>query len=193
MGHWNTTEARVNLWLRLFWYLVRLPWSTPLVLPSGTSIVRLRVLPNDLDTSGHLNNGRYLTMMDFGRLDIMMRTGMWRSVLRHRWTPIASSAIIRFRRELRLLQRFRLETRILAWDTRLLVIEHVFLHEGGAHDGAVAARALIKAGLYDRAARSFVDTSRLMTEIGVTAQSPRLTPEIEAFLAADEALRQPTA
>ena len=150
----------MNLWFRLLGYLVSLMWRPALRLPGELSVVRLRVLPNDIDTSGHLNNGRYLSLMDFGRLDLMMRSGMWRSILRHRWTPIASAAVVRFRRELRLFQPFRLETRILAWDHKLLVIEHVFKFEGGSKDGEISARALVKAGIYDRASRLFIETSR---------------------------------
>lgn len=183
----------MNLWFRLVGYLASLLWRPVLHLPGELSVVRLRVLPNDLDTSGHLNNGRYLSLMDFGRLDLMMRSGMWRSILRHRWTPIASAAVVRFRRELRLFQRFRLETRILAWDHKLLVIEHVFKFEGGERDGEISARALVKAGIYDRSSRSFIETSRLLSEVGITAESPPHSAEVEAFLAAEEALRTPTA
>lgn len=183
----------MNLWFRLIGYLAGLYWRPALRLPDELSVVRLRVWPNDLDTSGHLNNGRYLTLMDFGRLDLMMRTGMWRAILRHRWTPVLSAAVIRYRRELRLLQAFRLETRILAWDHKLLIIEHVFRFDGGPRHGDVSARALVKAGIYDRASKSFVDTSRLLTEVGVTAASPPHTPEIAAFLAAEATLREPGA
>lgn len=180
----------MNLWFRVIGYFLKLFWRPSLTLPDDVSVVMLRVWPNDLDTSGHLNNGRYLTMMDFGRLDVMVRSGLWRAILRHRWTPILSAAVVRYRRELRLLQRFRLETRILAWDHKLLVIEHVFKFEGGPRDGEVSARALVKAGMYDRSSRAFVETSRLLSEIGVTAVSPPHSAEIEAFLAAEEALRQ---
>lgn len=179
----------MNLWLRLAWYLLSVSWRPALALPADASRLVFHVLPNDLDTSLHLNNGRYLTLMDFGRLDIMVRAGLWRAVMRYKWTPIANAVMIRFRRELRLFQRFRLETRILAWETTTVVMEQVFVHEGGRHDGEVAARALFKGGLYDRRQRRFIPISRLMAEIGVNAESPPLTPEIDAFLHADDRLR----
>ena len=59
----------------------------------------------------------------------------------------------------------------------------------GPHAGQVAARALFKGGIYSRKERTFIDTGRMMTEIGVTAVSPPLSPEIEAFLKADGALK----
>lgn len=179
----------MNLWFRLFWYLVTAGTRPRLTLPQDASRLYFRVLPNDLDTSGHLNNGRYLTLMDFGRLDIMVGSGLWRAVLRYKWTPIANAVMIRFRREIRLFQRFRLESRIIAWETTTVVMEQVFIHDGGKHDGEVAARALFKGGLYDRRERRFIPIARLMGEIGVSAESPALTPEIDAFLHADDKMR----
>ena len=82
------------------------------------------VWPHDLDTSLHLNNGRYWTLMDLGRTDIMIRSGLWRSVLRNGWVPVVGAGQIRFRRELRPFEAFRLETRIVAWFEAQLVMEH---------------------------------------------------------------------
>jgi acyl-CoA thioesterase FadM len=39
----------------------------------GESVVRFRVWPGDLDFNLHMNNGRYLTLMGLGRLDLMAR------------------------------------------------------------------------------------------------------------------------
>ena len=102
----------MNLWLRILWYLLRLHGEPRLEMPEDTSVVRFRVWPTDLDTSAHMNNGRYLTLMDLGRLDVMVRSGLWRPILRHKWTPIATAVMIRFRRELRLWQR-------IAWKAEL--------------------------------------------------------------------------
>ena len=39
----------------------------------------MRVLPNDLDLLWHMNNGRYLSLMDQGRVDLMVRRACGRS------------------------------------------------------------------------------------------------------------------
>jgi acyl-CoA thioesterase FadM len=148
------------------------------------------VWPHDLDLSLHLNNGRYLTLMDLGRLDAMVRSGLWREVLRHKWTPIASAITIRFQRELRLFQKFRLDTKLLCWDASLVVMEQIFVFDGGPRQGQVAARALFKGGLYDRKERKFVEIARLMSLLGVSEISPPATAEVEAFLHADDQLKQ---
>jgi acyl-CoA thioesterase FadM len=153
-------------------------------------MLNFRVWPHDLDLSLHLNNGRYLTLMDLGRLDAMVRSGLWREVLRHKWTPIASAITIRFQRELRLFQKFRLDTKLLCWDASLVVMEQIFVFDGGPRQGQVAARALFKGGLYDRKERKFVEIARLMSLLGVSEISPPATAEVEAFLHADDQLKQ---
>ena len=179
----------MNLWLRLIWYALT-AWRRPALDPANAvSVLDFRVAPLDLDVSFHMNNGRYLTLMDLGRFDFVVRTGLWRAVRRHGWTPIASAIIIRYRRELRPFARFRLETRLVSWAEASVVMEQVFVLTSGPHAGQVAARALFKGGIYSRSDRTFIDTARLMAEIGVNAESPPHSPEIEAFLKADSALK----
>ena len=63
----------MNLWLRLIWYLAT-AWARPaLTQTHEISKLTFRVWPTDLDLSLHMNNGRYLTIMDIGRLDFMVR------------------------------------------------------------------------------------------------------------------------
>ena len=179
----------MHLWFRLLAYAISLPFRARLSPPFETSRLRFRVCLTDLDTNGHMNNGRYLTIMDLGRLDLVVRSGLWRAVWKHRWMPVLSSASVRFRRELRLLEPFDLETRIRHWSDTKLVIEHKFRFVKGNRKGALAATCLVVAGLYDRKARAFVPISRQMGELGVVADSPEVTPDVLAVLDAETAIR----
>jgi acyl-CoA thioesterase FadM len=179
----------MNLWFRLVIYTLTSPFRARIAAGHEVGSLWFRVWPSDLDLSMHMNNGRYLTIMDLGRLDFLVRTGLWRAVRRNRWTPIASSIVIRYRRELRPLDRFRLETRLVCWAEASVVMEQVFVLVSGPYKGQVAARAMFKGGIYSRTERSFIDVARLMREIGVTATSPPMTSEVEAFLKADGALK----
>lgn len=183
----------MNLWFRLLWLLLSTPFRPRLSLPAEASVLGFRVWPHDLDTSMHMNNGRYWSLMDLGRTDLMLRTGLWRAVLRHRWVPVVNAGTIRFRRELRLFRAFKVETTILCWDEAWLVMQHRIISRG--RDGAeiVAAHALVRAALYDRAAKSYVPVARLLAEIGVTSQSPEPGPEVAAFLASEDAMRSAAA
>lgn len=182
---------RMNLWLRLL-HLIMSSFARPPLDPlSDTSCLRYRVWPHDLDLSMHVNNSRYWALMDLGRLDIIIRSGLWRAVVRNRWAPIVNAARIRFRRELRLFRRFRIETRIVAWTETFVVMEHRVLTGGRAGRDIVSAVALASTGLYDRKTKSFVPVERLFAEIGLAVSpSPEPTPDVAAFLAAEEALRQ---
>lgn len=179
----------MNLWFRLVATIVAACFGPRIVAPFGASLLRFRVWPHDLDTSVHMNNGRYFGIMDLGRLDLILRSGLWRAVLRHRWIPVMDAAIIRFRRELRPFRAFRLETRVLAWTGATLLIEQRIKSDG--RDGEILhALAIHRAGLYDRRAKSYVSIERLMREMGVEAKSPEPPDEVKAFLVAEDALRR---
>jgi acyl-CoA thioesterase FadM len=180
----------VNLWLRLLHLLIASFFRPKIDPVTGVSRLRFRVWLHDLDTSFHLNNGRYWTLMDLGRTDLMIRSGLWRPVLRHRWLPVVSAGQIRFRREMRLFQTFALETRILTWSEGQVVMEHRILSTSRDGSPVLNAIALVKAGLYDRGAKGFVPMARLLREIGLQAEAPGAAPEVTAFLHAEEALKR---
>jgi acyl-CoA thioesterase FadM len=179
----------MNLWLRLICCLVAARFRPALKLPDDTSVLRFHVGVFDLDPSLHLNNGRYLTLMDLGRFDAILRSGLWRAVTANKWVPIASSIMIRYRRELGFMQAFQLKSRILCWDVHSVVMEQEFVFDSGPRHGQIAAHALFKGGLYDRKAGAFVPIARLMETIGVSAESPAPGPEVEAFLKADKGMK----
>lgn len=180
----------MNLWLRLLWLLMSAPFRPRISVPGDLSVLNFRVLPNDLDLSLHMNNGRYLTVMDLGRLDLLIRSGLGGAVWRNGWTPVANAALIRFRRELRVFTRYRLETRVLSWHEQAVLMEQTFIFADGDREGQVAARALIKGALYDRKAQRYVPVQDLMAAIGISAASPPAPADLEAFLAADRAMRE---
>jgi len=147
-----------------------------------------RVWPTDLDVSLHMNNGRYLTIMDFGRLDLMVRSPLWRAVAKNGWTPVVSNTIVRFRRELRCFEPFVLETRIVDWSDIDVVFEHRILFAKGPRKDQVAAYALVRAGLYDRAQKAYVPVETLMELTDTYPQEKPEFKEVEKFSAAEEML-----
>ena len=181
----------MNLWLRLLHLIVASFFRARLDPSRDVSRLAFRVWPHDLDTSLHMNNGRYWTIMDLGRADLMIRSGLWRAVLREKWTPVVSAAKIRFRRELKPFRAFRLETRIVAWGDTWLVMEHRIVTTGRDGSDILSAIVLVRAGLYDRKAKRFVPVERMFTAAGIApAPAPVPAPEVEAFIAAEEALKQ---
>lgn len=95
--------------------------------PLEASTLSFLTWPNDLDTNLHMNNGRYLTLMDLGRFDLIVRGGLWRVMRAQRWMPLVGAALIRYKRSLQPFQRFTLSTRLLGWDDKWFYIEQRFL------------------------------------------------------------------
>jgi acyl-CoA thioesterase FadM len=184
----------MNLWFRLLWLFFKAHFRSPIPAPFGVSVLQFRVWPHDLDLSMHMNNGRYLTLMDLGRIDLMLGMGLAGVAFKSGWTPILSASKVRFRRELKPFKAFRLETRILWWSSTQLIMEQRLISDalhGDARGDVVHASALMLAGLYDRKLRQFVPVSRLLTLAGQEqAVSPEASDEVSAFLAASDALKQ---
>ncbi|MEL6746314.1 MAG: acyl-CoA thioesterase [Pseudomonadota bacterium] len=188
------------IWSRLIGYLTwhrmraRLGVTQPPVTDAfAVAKLEYRAWPGDVDYSFHINNGRYATIMDMGRTDLMMRAGLWDSVRDNKWVPIVSAIALRFRREVKLWQRFTLETRFVTWDDKLAIVEHVVRLRGGPRDGSVACAAFARVGFYDPKARSFVPTQKLMDMAGFDGAVPPLDlPEAAALLDIDAALRDVT-
>lgn len=115
----------MSLFLRLFWVLWRATRKSKLG-PLNHSVVRLRVWPTDLDLNRHMNNGRYLTIMDLGRLDLLTRTGIVRLARVNKWVPIVGFVSVRFRRPLHLFQAYELHTWISHWDEKWFYVRQEF-------------------------------------------------------------------
>ncbi len=107
--------------------------------------VPMRVWPTDIDLNWHVNNGRYLTLMDIGRWDYALRTGLVGLAFKHRWTWLLGSATVRFRRELKSFAPFELVTQLSCWDRKWVYFEQKFEREGVVHAWG-AVQAVVKHG-----------------------------------------------
>lgn len=180
----------MNLWLRVLWLLITAPFKAQIDAPFGVSKLRFWVLPNDVDTNLHLNNGRYFTIADLGRTDLLIRMGLLKLVLKEGLQPMVSGSAIRFRRELKPFQGFTLESRIVCWRATTFVMEHRFVADGKDGLATTYAIALVRGGLYDKKARQFVPAERLAQAVGYMGASPEFTPDIEDFLAVEDGLKR---
>lgn len=177
----------MNLWFRLLCLLMAYRFRPRLTVPDSVSRLSFRAWFSDLDINGHVNNGRYWTLFDLGRTDLILRSGLFKPVLKHKWTPIVGSGAIHFRRELRLFQPFILETRILTWTQDKVVFEQRILTDNGQ---VLAARGLVLAGLYERAKRSFVPIKVIFDSLGAQCvEMPPLDAAAQKILELDAALK----
>jgi len=115
-------------WLRFLLTVLR---STvrPRLRADQESVLELRVWPTDADLA-LMNHACYLTLMEQGRIDFMLRTGFLRFLLRQRWTAVLASMVVQYRKPLKRFVRVRLRTRVVYWDEQWIYLEHR-LERGG--------------------------------------------------------------
>ncbi|HEY8182333.1 MAG TPA: thioesterase family protein [Thermoanaerobaculia bacterium] len=139
------------------------------------SVLRLRVWPTDMDLNFHLNDGRYMSLAGLARVDLMLRSGLLRGAVKRGWYPVVASAIVRYRREIKWMEKFTLRSRIVGWDEKWVYFEHRF--EKGDDLAAIAyARGVM------RNRDGAVPTSDVMALVGHTEPSPPLPDFVGKFL-----------
>lgn len=136
----------MNLFLRLLWLRLvgRFRTRSDLLGPVRTPF---RVWPTDLDVLRHVNNGKYFSLMDLGRMDLLQRAGLTGELRRRGWFPVVTAESMGFRRPLTLGQRFHVETRVLGWDDRSFYLHQRFVRgEEIVASGLVVGRFLSRHG-----------------------------------------------
>lgn len=175
----------MNLIFRVLFIFIA-AWFKPkianILAPSRLSMI---VLPTDLDFNMHMNNGRYFTIMDLGRLDFLLRSGFAKAVHEFKSVPILAASQIRYRFPLNPFQKYTLETQILGWDDKWLFIEQRFIR-----DRKIAAIALLKACFWNNQNQSTVPTYHVLSNAGWTGESPQLPVYLHDWQRAENSLRE---
>jgi len=136
----------MKLYFRLIWLFLTQFRRSPCSM-LGPADTQFRVLPNDLDALLHMNNGVYLTMMDVARTDLMLRSRSLGQFRKQGWYPVIAAETIRFKRSLKLFQRFTIRTRVVGWDEQSIYLEQLFIaKEKLVAKAVVDARFLSKKG-----------------------------------------------
>ena len=136
--------------------------------------LRMRVWPNDIDFNLHMNNARYLNMMDFGRIHLLARTRILSHVINSRWMPLVGAVWMTYRRSLPLFARFTLASRMVCWDERWFYIEQTFTSDVG-----LAAVGWVKGVL--RSPEGIVEPQKVIEAVAPGAASPPMPEAIAAW------------
>jgi len=112
----------------------------------AASSMPMRVWPTDVDVALHINNGVYFSLMDLGRIDLMLRAGAWQRMLRRRWSMVVAMETITFRKSLKLWQRYSMETRIAGMDGRAMYFEQRMVCDGEIYATATVAVRFVAKG-----------------------------------------------
>ena len=98
----------------------------------------------DLDILRHMNNGRYLSLADLGRWDLVVRIGVFARTQQLGWIPLLSQASATFRKSLVLGQRFELQTRMIGTDDRAVLMEQRFVSGGEIYMQLITRTRFVK-------------------------------------------------
>ncbi|MBX7218807.1 MAG: thioesterase family protein [Blastocatellia bacterium] len=165
----------MNLFLRMLLVVTTALLSREKLDPLGESAVTFRVLPNDLDINAHMNNGRYLTLMDLGRIDLIVRTGLGRVVRQQGWRPLVGSVLTQYKRSLNPFETYQLKTKVLCWDEKWIFLEQRF-----ERNGKTAALGIVKT-LFRHPRQGNVPPYEVMQAMGVGLNSPEIPLAVQLW------------
>ncbi len=112
----------------------------------GVSKTTFRVMPTDLDVLMHMNNGKYLSLLDIARFEWIARAGLLQTMRQRGWYTVVGSQAITYRKSLQLFQKFTVETKLLGVDERACYIEQRFVRNGEIYARAYVAGRFLKRG-----------------------------------------------
>jgi acyl-CoA thioesterase FadM len=136
--------------------------------------LRMHVWPNDIDLNLHMNNARYLSVMDYGRAHLLARTRLLEHILHFHWTPMVGATWVTYRRSLPAFSAFELSSRMVCWDERWFYMEQIFTGREG-----LAAVGWIKGIL--RNAKGNLEPQRVIEGVAPGLQSPPMPEAIASW------------
>jgi len=132
----------MNLYFRLLILFITAGFKSPLSIFDRLT-TRHRVLPNDLDLLGHMNNGRYLTIADGCRVELLIRAGLWKKMKQVNIYPVLAGEMIQFRKSLEPFQAYQIDTQTIAWDEKYIYVEHRYHRLGQMYALAIVKVRMI--------------------------------------------------
>lgn len=141
---------------------------------------RFRVWPTDLDVLRHMNNGKYLSIMDVGRFDLIQRTGLMEVFEREGWYPVVVSQTIAYRKSLNPWMRFWIESRVLGFDEQAVYIEQRFVRPDAERRPEVYSRAYVRARFLRRTGGT-VPVAELIERAGADPDQFSVPEEVLAW------------
>ncbi|UJR10186.1 hypothetical protein I4U23_014401 [Adineta vaga] len=145
------------------------------------SIIKGRCWTTDLDFNWHMNNARYLRQCDFGRIALLVETGLWDAIMIRRKNGMKDAGIlvgalqVQYRQSVEFGDRFEIRTKINGWDDKALYLEQAMVLDKNKQ---IAFSMLIRFGLTPRT----FTPQMLVDDLNIGhIQSPTLSPAVEIF------------
>ncbi|KAB2834441.1 MAG: thioesterase, partial [Caedimonadaceae bacterium] len=86
------------------------------------------------------------SMSDLARIDGLIRSGLGKFLVKHRYGTVLGSSYIRFRRSLKVFQKVELKTRFVGYEEKWFYMEHRFESEDNLIACGIVKATFIKSG-----------------------------------------------
>jgi acyl-CoA thioesterase FadM len=151
-------------WIRLLLALVFARFRERIQV-NEASHMHFRVWVTDVDAS-IMNHAALMTVMEAGRIDLMVRSGFFALARRQKWYVPSSAISVQFIRPLKIFQRALMTTRVFHMDEKWIFIEHKITRKG-KEIAVCLVKSTIKKG------REHLDPRAVLQQLGMGADYPR--------------------
>lgn len=129
----------MNLVLRLLLLILRKLWGRRTPDPLYSAEVTFWCLPHDCDFHMHMTNSRFSSFCDLARISAMFDYGVMGKLMKNGYAPIVTAQNIMHFREISMLRKFSITSRIIGWTDRFWYYQHDF-YQGGVLRATVYAK-----------------------------------------------------
>ena len=138
-----------------------------------TSVTSGIVLPSDIDAFLHMNNSKYMREFDLCRASMAAEIGFIDIVQKHGGFFAMNAGSIRYRRSMKLFQRYTIETQIVGWDDDSIYMEQRMKSKNG----------FVSALLLSKFAVRGITVEKCISEMcGDFVPSPEPSPDMKAWI-----------
>ena len=145
-----------------------------------THLSRHTCWPWDLDLWLELNNGRTLTLFDLGRIPLVKRVGLSKTLTGNGLRMAVAGVSVRYRKRIRLFRTVQMRSRILGWDDRFVYVDQTMWNSAGE----CTTQGLMRMAITDR--NGIVPPTEVSKAIGHSELAPDLPDWVQAWIAADQ-------
>ncbi|MFY0682184.1 MAG: acyl-CoA thioesterase [Thalassovita sp.] len=155
--------------------------NAPALPYDGTHVSQHMCLPWDIDPFMELNNGRTLTLLDLGRLTMAKRAGMVAALRRERWGMTMAGVYVRYRRRIKMFERFEIRSRAIGTDDKFIYLEQTMWKR----NGECANHAVYRSAVTDK--NGIVPPAKVIATFAPEAASLDLPEWVQQWIEAEKA------
>lgn len=162
------------LYIRLLRVLLKL-WFNPKQGLAQPAILTFRVWPWDCDINRHLNNARYLSFMDLGRVYLQDQLGLFKIAYQRRWAAVIHAIDMTFIRAIPPFAKIQLVTQLIGWDEKYVYLEQRFQIKGHVYAVGLVKGLIIKG-------RQKIPTAEVFAAAGFSYSGSQVPDVIQHWL-----------